>query len=828
MYSAWQNGGIRYNLLVKDIASVPFWFTSVTEPLKVHYTKRIELLKTEKIEFEYGCMSNEEQTIEEIKEKLKILLASEDYSSDELIELTHRIVAQEKDKVRFSIDAGIIDRLGQELVARQETAVSELVKNSYDADATEVVLTFKNSDDLGGTLIIEDDGDGMTREELVNGFMRISSTDKVHNPLSRNYKRQRAGQKGIGRFSVQRLGKKLTIVTQTDADDFALSLTINWSEYTNDIDLNSISNRLNVIDKVKDKGTVLVIEELRDKWTTASIKRVYRYVSNIIQPFALSDIVNLDGNSDLDPGFKAKFFKQNNFEKPVIVADKEVMVYEHAIAEIEGYIDETGIGIYTVDSEKLGINEIGEIGNDPDDKSKPFTELRYVRFRAFYYIYDSDLIPKMHASSIRKLARKEGGIRLYRNGFRVLPYAEPGDDWLDLDRSVRRRTILPQHSNINFFGFVELKDKENNFNETSSREGLIENEAFRQLRNFVHRTIITGVLAVAANRNVKATSGQKKDDRGNWEKIELRIQNIAKTIEELEKEFDDESPQGKTKRKRRAKKIKEAVEELEVLHKSELTSLIKERSMLRVLSSVGLTVSQFIHEIKHHMDHIRSDVSFLLDKLEGETEVFERVCLLSENFDSFHNYTSYFNDVVSQNLIRDIRPQNMRSVISKFVKTMKLDAQKSNIEMLEPKFNRDWLYTKSMHPSEWSSILFNFYTNSKKAIQRAKSQGQIFIECGEQDDMIYVEFSDNGDGIEAGNEERIFEEFYTTTNVESFELLDQNSEILGTGLGLKITKDIVKGYRGNIYVVSPKMDFSTTVRVEISKATDKELDENGL
>lgn len=773
-------------------------------------------------------MNKQEQKIEELKEKLKLILASDDHSSDDLISLAHQIASLEKDKVRFSIDAGVIDRLGQELVARQETAVSELVKNAYDADAIEVLLTFKDSDELGGTLIIEDNGDGMTREELVNGFMRISSTDKMHNPLSKNYKRQRAGQKGIGRFSVQRLGKKLRIITQTKDDNFAHSLTINWDDYSNNTDLMSISNELNVIDKVKDKGTLLIIEQLRDRWTTASIKRIYRYVSNILQPFSLSDIVNLDKDSEIDPGFTAKFFKQNNMEQPEVVADKEVMIYKHAIAEIEGYIDETGIGIYSVESKKLGISDIGEIGNAPDDKNQPFTELKNVRFKAFYYIYDSELIPQMHASSIRKLARIEGGIRLYRNGFRVLPYAEPGDDWLDLDRSVRRRTILPQHSNINFFGFVELKDKENNFNETSSREGLIENEAFRQLKNFVHRTIITGVLSVAANRNVKSTSGQKKDEKGNWEKIELRIQNIAKTIEELEKEFDDESPQGKIRRKQSAKKIKDAVEEIEELRKSELKNLIKERSMLRVLSSVGLTVAQFIHEIKHHIDHIRSDIAFLLANLERESEAFSRGCLLRENFDSFHNYTSYFNDVVSQNLIRDIRPQNMRHVVTKFIETMTLDAKKSNIEILNPNFTKDWLYTKSMHPSEWSSILFNFYTNSKKAIQRAKSQGKIFIECGEQNNIIYLEFSDNGDGIEASNEEKIFEEFYTTTNVESLELLDQNTEILGTGLGLKITKDIVKGYRGNIYVVSPKVDFSTTIRIEIGKATDKELEENGL
>ncbi|WP_434137322.1 sensor histidine kinase [Photobacterium leiognathi] len=239
-------------------------------------------------------------------------------------------------------------------------------------------------------------------------------------------------------------------------------------------------------------------------------------------------------------------------------------------------------------------------------------------------------------------------------------------------------------------------------------------------------------------------------------------------------------------------------------------------------------MSQFIHEIKHHMDHIQSDIAYLLVELEGEKEALKRAYILKDNFSSFNDYTSYFNDVVSQNLIRDIKPINMRHAIKKFIDTMKLDAEKANVELVEPYFSKDWLYTKPMHPSEWSSVLFNFYTNSKKAIQRAKSDGKIFIECGEENDMIYVEFSDNGDGIDAGKEEQIFDEFYTTTNVDNFEMLDQNTEILGTGLGLKITKDIIKGYRGNIFVTSAKNDYSTCLRVEVGKATDKELDEYGL
>ena len=81
-------------------------------------------------------------------------------------------------KVGFTVDAGLIQRLGYELVGRAETAVSELIKNSYDADATVVDVDFIDSNEIGGKLFISDNGAGMSESQLINGFMRISSTDK--------------------------------------------------------------------------------------------------------------------------------------------------------------------------------------------------------------------------------------------------------------------------------------------------------------------------------------------------------------------------------------------------------------------------------------------------------------------------------------------------------------------------------------------------------------------------------------------------------------------------------------------------------------------------
>lgn len=769
-------------------------------------------------------------TAESIRLELENTLKRDPENYSKILSLSTQLSAFDTENVRFSVDAGIIDRLGTELVARQETAVSELVKNSYDADAKQVKLKFENTDSIGGLLRIEDDGIGMTRTQLINGFMRISSTEKLHIPLSEKYRRNRSGQKGIGRFAVQRLGTALTIITQTSTGDLALKLTIEWDKYKGDIDLSTVANRIEEVSKNKEEGTTLIISNLRDRWSEAAIKRIYRYVSAIIQPFPLAneESNNIGSEGPQDPGFRTEFIKVDN-GKSTIIADEASMIYDHALAVIEGWIDKSGIGIYTIKSSKLNLDEIGQIGSDPDDNTQPFSILKDVRFRAYYYVYNADLIPKMQESSIKSLSRRYGGIRLYRNGFRVLPYGEAGNDWLKLDASIRKRSILPVHGNTNFFGFVELKDNDKMFNETSSREGLMENEAFVQLQNFVYRVLLSGVIRTAEERNIKIASGQRKDGR-IYEKIEISIKDIAYTIEALDKELEEElgNIEVKKKRKQRINKLKQDLRKIAALQKEEQKQFLKEKSMLRVLGSVGLTIGQFIHEVRDYIHNMESDIKFLLEKLQSDQTVLTRLLILDKNVTTFQSYTSYFDEVVSQNVVRELRPLELQISAERFWESIVSDAQKSGITFNKPSRTAYYLFTIPMHPSEWSSILFNFYTNAKKAIKRSQRPGEISIECGFFESFIYLEFSDNGDGISEENEERIFEEFFTTTSPDIYDNLESSNEITGTGLGLKIVKDIVTSYRGNVAVVSPKLGFNTCIRVEVPKATQQELDKYGI
>ncbi|RZK28775.1 MAG: hypothetical protein EOO61_21585 [Hymenobacter sp.] len=138
------------------------------------------------------------------------------------------------------------------------------------------------------------------------------------------------------------------------------------------------------------------------------------------------------------------------------------------------------------------------------------------------------------------MLREQGGIRVYRNGFRVLPYGEQDDDWTGLDASVRRNIILAPHGNNSFLGFVELVDAEGNqFDETSGRERLVENPAFAELSDFTQRALIGGVLRIASERGRKGSTREKRTaSQKPTDTIKNAAQDALNNIESLKQQPD--------------------------------------------------------------------------------------------------------------------------------------------------------------------------------------------------------------------------------------------------------------------------------------------------
>lgn len=741
-----------------------------------------------------------------------------------VLQLSHELAKLDENEVRFSVDANLINRLGKELVGRHETAVSELVKNAFDADALEVKLIFENAWKTGGTLTIEDNGIGMSKMQLINGFMRLSSSDKIHNPISSRYNRTKAGKKGIGRFSTQRLGNKLTIITQILNAEKAYRVNIDWEDFEMDKDLFLISNRIESIQKTKDEGTTLIIQELRDSWSDTMIKRAYRYTADLLQPFPLSDKKKGELENSTDPGFKSSYFRKHEDRLEPIVDDDEAF-FQHALAEIEGYVLSDGQGCWSLKSDKLNFKEeVFQIGKERDNLNSKFSFIKDIHFKCYYFIYEKSLLSPKILSFIRGVANEYGGIRLYRNGFRVLPYGEKGNDWIGLDESTRRRAIVVPHQNNSFFGFAEITDNQGiSFEETSSREGLIENETFKELSDFIYKSISSAVLKVASLRKRKGKAGQK-----GWEKKDKKSpdKEVDEAISELEglvneQKYEEKSDKDDSKKEDEQidnhERFKDAVIRLKEgreKEKEEIKELIEELNMLRILAGLGLVIGEFVHEVDRFLPAFDTDIRFLKKAVSEMKDALQRTERLDENLKGFSTYTAYFYETISRNVLRELASVELRDVVYEFEEVLTENIKKAGFVFHKPVFEDYDLWTIPMHRSEWAAILFNLYINSKKAIKRAGTKGEIFIKCGRENGSLFLEFSDNGDGIPPENVDKVFDAFFTTTSVAGRTSSDEEA-MTGIGLGLKIIKDIIESYGGEVLVANPETDFNTTIRIEI-------------
>jgi len=284
-------------------------------------------------------------------------------------------------------------------------------------------------------------------------------------------------------------------------------------------------------------------------------------------------------------------------------------------------------------------------------------------------------------------------------------------------------------------------------------------------------------------------------------------------LSEAKKEAEKESDP-----KEASKKLKEAVareseraEERAKAEKEREAARIQEKEMLRVLASLGTAVAEFTHELQAPLTSARANANNLFNSLPEDSEERKPARDLRDNIDDFQAYASYFNETVSENTQRELESVDLVGDIEDFVEAARPLAPEVEIET---EYESYVLQTVPMHPSEWTSILFNFFSNSRKAIRRAGSERKILIRAGQEDETVFVEFADGGEGIEEENRERIFDAFFTTTGPAPRHSTE-TEELRGSGLGLSIIDDIVSGYDGEVYLVAPPEGYATCFRVDI-------------
>ncbi|MBK3776921.1 hypothetical protein GAY31_22680 [Azospirillum brasilense] len=740
--------------------------------------------------------------------------------------------------VRFSVDAGHIQRLGQELVAKPESALTELIKNAYDADATHVTLTFRNHDRLHGELIVADNGCGMTADTIRDAWMRISTTSKQDQARSPRFGRIRAGRKGIGRFAVQRLGKRLLLETEVSGTEKGIRVSFDWdADFRAGRDLYDVFSSASEYEKPVDRsGTRLIISDLRESWPEQVVSRVWKAVLLLQPPFRVAAIAARPDGTIPDPGFEVSIngttSRQHQSELSL-----QTTFLNHAIAEISGAITPDGSAWVRLVSEKLGLDD------RHDYDGTKFLLTGPVTFSTRYFVYGKGGLSGISARTASEIGRTYGGIRIYRNGFRVLPYGEPHDDWLRLDDDSGRRSILVTARNMNFFGEVALDANVNSaLEETSSREGLIENEAFRELQKFVRQGVEWAVTRVGVVRERKTKASQpgfvsKLQPQKPSEAVrELAPQVVAGIIEEISDKTCSSRDESNS--------VQNSLHSMEVIEKKVLSfaetvleksktyedyieqerrDSIEYEEMLRVLASLGLSVATFGHEISGSKEAMIANMTTLsqyVDRLLTPQErmpLQQKMSLLQQTATRIFHLGGYINTLMSHAESRELKPISLRGAIERFLMEFSNYLSGQSIEVVH-NLSSAPLRTTEMHASELDAVLLNFLTNSVKSIKKAKvSPRRIRISTALDGNHVLLSFEDNGNGVPPEIADRIFDPFFTTTMTGD----DDGAAGPGTGLGLKIVSDIACTYGGSVILGVPEDGYNCCFEFRVLSFTKR-------
>lgn len=360
-------------------------------------------------------------------------------------------MSQAPDDLNFSIDSRLLEELGENLVTRNHVAVAELIKNAYDADATQVELEFINArqenEDQPSEIRIEDDGVGMTYEEIDENWMRIGTTDKIRNPRTEKYGREKTGNKGIGRFSCRRLGYRLEL-TSTAKDPnqdryMCTHVVFPWDEFARDTDVDNIGVDAEVeypedLDE-SDTGVTLRIMNLRDEWTQRDFNTLRRNILTL----SVAQPRRREGFEE-DPGFDILLDAPEFEQGEGSLLDQ---VYDAGWCELQGEFTDNGDLHLTIEAKK--------IGKRTHILKKEYHGLEGTNFKMAFIPREKKHFRDRNTLSLQRakeIMDDYGGVRVYQDGFRVYPYGGPSNDWLGLDRYVTRRIGSPDEEFENLSG----------------------------------------------------------------------------------------------------------------------------------------------------------------------------------------------------------------------------------------------------------------------------------------------------------------------------------------------------------------------------------------
>lgn len=742
-------------------------------------------------------------------------------------------------KIPFTASARTAMLIGTENFSNPEGAIIELVKNTYDADSPCCYILFDGNDGQITEIYIIDYGSGMDISTIQDCWMQIGTDDKQRNVETGNG-RIKSGAKGIGRFALNRLGSMATMLTRKDGQD-AFIWNVNWNDFDApgkkinevmaDLDvvelegiqrcLSRLAIRFNVFLPEFSLGTILKISNLADIWEEDAIKHLFSSLQDLVPPFnipAFQLYLYVSGSNDYGK-IEAKQYEDFDYK----VSAK----YENSVLKVD--VQRNELDINALQSEYRGLFDMENMKQFPyrlEDFEKeiyhiemPLGELNGLRKSQlladygaklgafqfdFYFIKgsksdinseksDAKYPYRQFSPTHRRLwLKKNLGVKIYRDKFRVRPYGENGDDWLHLgDRYSQNPIGAGQrmggyHIRQNqIVGAVEISRLHNIYlQDKSGREGLQENDVFG-----LFKEVLLGIINIMEkDRNTVMYNLSLLYDKNHPKEDAKKQADKAQKAGEYTQANYNALSQGYT------------------VVKQELEDKEEEVRLLRNLASTGLIITSFSHELNNLSIQTKSRYDNMLYALNLVTSIDNvkklglkdyqnpyEVIKTQKNYDEqVRSWLEFsINSISKDKRLR--KSIHLKSYFELFKKTWMTVMNELNIDFDVKGFSDDMQIKAFV--IDFDTIFNNLISNSIYAIKVKKStiNRKIRIDGKLEDEYLSIIISDSGKGLDKqyqNNPSVIFNAFESSR-------CNKNGEKIGTGLGLYIVKATINEYKGS-------------------------------
>lgn len=764
------------------------------------------------------------------------------------------------EKMKFNISARTTILIGREGVSRADGAIIELIKNTYDADADFCYIAFDIPNDR---LYILDNGVGMTKG-VVEGFWMLIGTDNKKHRFMSERNRVKSGEKGIGRFALDRLGSKCTMYTKHSSEpliywfndwnkfeeqnktideieaDFSyldksfsdilpMFIKSNIELLKRQLQQAALQGNRTPLDFSLDTGTLFVVEGLRDKWNKAEIDKIYSVLGFLVPPGeqtqyyifaqrdsnAIAEEIECDAIDDFDYKVKASFdgekihatIFRNEFD--INLMPKELFSLPEF--SLEPYtLQDFSNGYY---EREIPLSDLFKNTNEDflrKAKEVGSFEFQYVFMKLsggegnYYY---------KPVNQRRKIWMEEhGGIKIYRDNFVVRPYGDPKSktfDWLGLDARKGANPVAISHksqqwhvNNSQIQGTVLISRTHNSsILDKASREGIIENEHFEILSNILKEII--GLFE--KDRAYIAYSIKKyRDKKDANNKTKEHASEIASEILKNKKKGKNKgSSQTDSNTEQLAKAVK--------IYEEEREEFVSEIKLLRALATNGLITTTMVHDLKtiNSLLVTRADTLSSAIRRKNDVIVDRSINDLRKNDEFLKSWIT----VVTTQSNKDRRKRLKKDMVKTIDGAIKLLTPILVQKEVTLDFQSNSCFApKRIFETDFDSIIYNLIINSIESFEETKANARkitISLDC--DDSKLYIHYSDNGHGLNESflsNPYEIFE-YGTTSKV------DAKGNQIGTGLGMYIVASSVNEYNGTYTITKVKDGFGLDITIPI-------------